>query len=109
MTTHTPTPWHAEDNGDPDPRGHRIYGPNNEAICSMCHWRSDDPLEELSANLAHIVTCVNTHAELLEALKEFREALGRKHFKEVVWSKESQKLYNAYEKAGQAIAKAEGK
>lgn len=60
---HTPTPWSYSDE-----RG--LTGPDNQIIACIIDSRATTQ-EEQDSNAAHIVRCVNSHDELLAALKVF--------------------------------------
>jgi hypothetical protein len=64
---HTPTPWHIGMKPGPT-----VYGPKGEQIVNPHNVLMDDA--ENRANALHIVMCVNAHAELVEAIKQIREA-----------------------------------
>ncbi len=105
MTKHTPTPWSV------DGIGTNIIGPKEDRryIAETCtlmddngHTHNDDHSKE---DAAYIVRAVNSHEELLQALKDLANeiCLGklsvRKDFS----------LINAHASALKAIFKAEGK
>ena len=87
---HTPTPWKVE------PDGFHIQGNAREGIAQI--YGFDKPTRE--ANAAYIVLAVNSHQELLEALKGILE-IGKRDM--------SNSKYDGYfEAAKLAIAKAQG-
>ncbi len=74
MSAHTKTPWETDDFAI------LATGKESEEWGTLCvatvgdeQWKDDDgnflPAAEDRANAQHIVTCVNSHDELLEALK----------------------------------------
>lgn len=64
-TAHTPLPWRAGDS--------EIFGADDSVVCTV-HWRSGDDCHQ--ANLETIVHAVNSHHDLIEALREARTELS---------------------------------
>lgn len=57
--THTPLPWRAGD--------FEVFGADDSVVCTV-HWRSGDDCHQ--GNLETIVYAVNSHHDLIEALRE---------------------------------------
>lgn len=70
---HTPTPWTQTNDmrgiGNVPVAGVESYGHGSIANCGT----------DGHANAAHIVTCVNGHAKLLDALTDCAQAMARYH------------------------------
>ena len=64
--THTPLPWRAGDG--------EIFGADDSVVCTV-HWRSGD--DRFEANLETIVHAVNSHHELIEALRGLLDEIGK--------------------------------
>ena len=61
---HTPIPWKTV--GET-----LVYGQDNYCIAATMsdHWVSNRDIDESLANTQHIVRCVNSHDELIDALE----------------------------------------
>lgn len=106
MSAHTPTPWSLSDSQLPkaiygSARQHIHAGPketqgNTIAIVSLGGLGgTSGKIEDIEANAAYIVRAVNSHEELVAALKEIHHSIpSATHLHEIVTS---------------AIAKAEGR
>ena len=94
---HTPTPWHQVDN-----TGALVIDLNGN-VMAHCAVQDELPMTERQANAAFIVRAVNSHEELIEALKEVTEWLAAS----CTTSDGAQT--EAIKQANSAIARAEGK
>jgi hypothetical protein len=98
---HTPTPWTASED---QILSKDLNKWGNWIVCEMPKGRDEisEAVEENKANAAYIVKCVNSHEELLEALKEAHAML------ENIGIEKGQYYGKAINKVEQAILKAEG-
>lgn len=70
--THTPTPWTVGDVID-----YAIWTMDRSECIANCHGKSVLHFDDLaSANAAHIVTCVNSHDALVEALRDVSKRIA---------------------------------
>lgn len=93
--TYSPLPWKVSERSAFDIKHTGIVDDYDRVVCRM------DFLDEEQANAAYIVRAVNSHAELLEALKQLANITNR-HGKNLV-------INQIVNQAWDAISKAEGK
>lgn len=94
--THTPTPWTQE-----KARYWKLLSEGKHFMSVSFPSGVSDELTN-SANAAYIVRAVNSHEELLEALKQLANVTNQKGMNRVV-------VNSIVDRAWKAIAKAEGK
>jgi hypothetical protein len=104
MSTHTPTPWRLLDNTG----GQRslVHIECEETLAPVCSI----PKKRI-ADAAFIVRAVNSHAQLLEALKLANELLDNSDVRHYIGHDlgEMSQLHKALNTSRAAIAQAEGK
>lgn len=102
-TRHTPEPWHVSNHVD---NNQVVVRSNDGDIianleCDMVRdFTQGDPSEQIMADARHIVHCVNTYDELLNALREALDQLES-------WNTESEPTFTM-RRISLTIAKAEG-
>jgi len=100
---HTPTPWFAS--AQPEGRFDILDGPNLNTATVLCtRYEYSERKDEMHANAAFIVKAVNSHEQLVAALREtLAEAAGGYE----QGTGESAEGCDWYQRAGAALAAAE--